>query len=375
MSAITGAHATRFGHHEDTANMVQEAAQGALNDAGLTREDIDALVVANAAAEHFTPIGNVSVWTATQTGLTGTPTLRIDTGPSSGLASIWAAHALAQQPHIEHVLCLGWETMTTLPTPEATQALARLMAQNEQRHHLTLPGLVGLLASAYLDRYAIDPIVLDHAAVKAHRLAANNPIAQFQDPITIQEAQRSPIIADPLRLYHCAPLTDGAAAITIGSEGPVTIEAMGQATDHLGFTQRRSAPESFLATRKAARRAFERSRHEPRDMDVIELHDAFTILEAVNLEDLGLVPEGEGPMLIPGPDEAPLSPEVAVNPSGGLKARGHPIGATGLAQVIEVVDQIQGKAATQVPQARVGLVHNIGGFGNNVHVALLEASA
>lgn len=375
MSAITGAHATRFGHHDDPASMVETAAQGALDDAALTRDDIDALVVANAAAESFTSIGNVSVWTATQTGLAGTPALRIDTGPSSGLAALWTANALAQRPDTTHVLCLGWETMTTLPTQEATHALACLMGPDEQRLGLTLPGLVGMLASAYLDRYDIDPRVLDHAAVKAHRLATNNPIAQFQNPITVDEAQASPLIAHPLRLYHCAPLTDGAAAITIGPEGPVTIESMGHATDHLSLTQRRRPPETFHATRTAARDAFERSRHDPRDMDVIELHDAFTVLEPVNLEDLGIVPEGEGPMLIPSPDEDPLSGEVPVNPSGGLKARGHPIGATGLAQTVELVDQLLARAATQVPEARVGLAHNIGGFGNNVHVAILEASA
>lgn len=336
---------------------------------------MDALVVANAAAEGFTHIGNVSVWTATRAGLAGVPTVRVDTGPSSGLAALWMARSLVERPSTSTVLVLGWETMTSVSTEEATRVLSTLMSSHEQAMGLSLPGLVGLMASTYLHRHDVDPSVLDDAAVKAHRLAASNPIAQFQDPVTKDQVQASPIIADPLRLFHCAPLTDGAAACIVSEEGAVQVASMGQATDALGLTQRRSPPERFQATRQAAARAFQRCSWEGEDVDVVETHDAFTVLEPVNVEDLGLVSDGRGADLIPGPSLDPLSGPVAVNPSGGLKARGHPIGATGLAQVMEGFDQLTGRAANQVPSAGVALAHNIGGFGNNVHVAILEGDA
>ncbi len=375
MAAILGAALTRFSTDQDPQRLVHTVTQRALHDARIHPDDVDAIVVANAAAEGFTDIGNVSVWTATHAGLAGTPTLRVDTGPSSGLAALWTAQSLTKDPGIEHVLALGWETMTTLPTDEATRVLARLMAPDEQALHLSLPGLVGLLASAYLDRHDIDPRVLDHAAHKAHRLAANNPLAQFQDPVTLDQIQASPRIADPLRLLHCAPLTDGAAACVIGPEGPVEIQATGHATDALGLTQRRTPPDRFHATRDAARQAFEHASFGPEEVDVVELHDAFTVLEPVNLEDLGFAEPGHGPQLVPTPEEDPLEAELVVNPSGGLKARGHPVGATGLAQTAECFFQIQGRAANQAPRVQRALVHSIGGFGNNVHVALLEEAS
>lgn len=354
--------------------MVGDVADRALDDAGIDDQEIDALVVANAAGEAFTPIGNVSVWTATQAGLAGVPTIRVDTGPSSGLAALATARGLVADGDYDEVLVLGWEAMTGVPTEEATQILGRLMADDEQRLDLSLPGLVAMLTTAYLERYDRTPADLTPVSVKAHRLAASNPIAQFQEPVSPEAVEASRIVAEPLRLLHCAPLTDGAAAAVVTRDGPVGLAAMSGATDLLGYTQRRSPPERFEATRSAARRLWTRADAVPEDVDVVELHDAFTVLEAVNLEDLGFVEDGAGLDHVPEPDGDPLSPDPVVNPSGGLKARGHPIGATGLAQVAECFDQLTGRGANQVDGATTALAHSIGGFGNNVHVALLEAS-
>lgn len=361
-----------FGRGLDPASMVAEVVDGALDDAGIPAEDLDALVVANAAAEGFCGIGNVSVWTATQAGLAGVPCTRVDTGPSSGLAGLWAARSLVAGGHAETVLLVGWEAMTGISTGEATRVLGTLMSEDEQALDLSLPGLVAMLTSAYLERYGLAMEEIAHVPVKAHRMAASNPIAQFQDPIRVEDVMGSRVIADPLRLLHCAPLTDGAAAVVLAREGPVEIEAMGHATDALGYAERRSSPERFQATRQAADALWSRTERGPEDIDVAEVHDAFSVLEPVNLEDLGFAEDGQGLELVPTPDEDPLSYDLVVNPGGGLKARGHPVGASGVAQLTELYDQLTGRAANQVDGARTALAHSIGGFGNNVHCTLLE---
>lgn len=371
MVHVSGAATTRFGRDRDPAELVSRVTDEVLADAGREAEDLDGLVVANAAGEAFTSIGNISVWTATQAGLAGLPTIRVDTGPSSGLAALAVARGWAKTPGIDEVLVLGWETMTTVPTSEATRILAGLMGEDEQAAGLSLPGLVAMMTRAYLELYGFEAEALDPVACKAHALADGNPIAQF-GAVTREEVATSRVIAAPLRLMHCAPLSDGAAAVLVSEEGEVDVTAMGAATDALSYTHRRTPPERFAATRQAARQLFQRAGVDRSSVDVVELHDAFVSLEAINIEDLGFAAEGQGLEHVASPED-PLATRPAVNPSGGLKARGHPIGATGLAQIAEVYDQLTGRAANQVDGAERGLVHSIGGFGNNVHVALLEA--
>jgi acetyl-CoA acetyltransferase len=369
---IRGSGLTSLGREPDPSSLVRAAVDRALSDAGLDVDAIDALVVANAAGEAFTSIGNVSVWTATEAGLAGTPAIRVDTGPSSGLAAVSTARGWLGAPGIDNVLVLGWEAMTSVPTEEATEILAGLMAADEREAGLSLPRLVACLTRAYLDRHDRSLAELDRVAHKAHRLAEANPIAQFGE-VALDEIAASRVVADPLRLMHCAPLTDGAAALVVADEGPVEIASMGAASDHLAYTQRRTPPERFQATQDAAEACFASTETERSDVDVVELHDAFVSLEAINLEDLGFVPDGEGLDHVAEPEADALGPSPAVNPSGGLKARGHPVGATGLAQTVECVDQCLDRAANPVADAGTALVHSIGGFGNNVHVALLEA--
>jgi acetyl-CoA acetyltransferase len=370
--AISGAATTRFGRDRAPAELVARATDRVLADAERSPGDVDALVVANAAGEAFTDVGNLGVWTATQAGLAGVPAIRVDTGPSSGLAALATARGWATTPGIDDVLVLGWEAMTGVPTAEATRILAGLMAEDERQAGLSLPGLVAMTTRAYLDRYDRSPDELDPIAVKAHALADANPIAQY-GAVTGGEVAASRTIADPLQLLHCAPLTDGAAAALVSREGEVDVAAMGAATDRLGYTQRRTPPERFAATQRAAGQAFAATDLDREAVDVVELHDAFSPLEAINLEDLGFAPEGHGLDHVADPQD-PLGTLPAVNPSGGLQARGHPVGATGLAQLAEVFDQLTGRAANPVDDAERALVHSIGGFGNNVHVAILEAA-
>jgi acetyl-CoA acetyltransferase len=366
---ISGASVSAFGSGLDPHELVRSTAHEAIADAGLTLDDVDALVVANAAAEAFLDVGNVAVWTATEAGLADTPSVRVDTGPSSGLAALSTAIGLNASGQADTVLALGFEAMTSISTDAATRVLGKLMHETERELGLTLPGLVAMMTSAYLDQHPISPRRLAELSVRAHALAAQTPHAQFQNRITVDDVLGSRTVAEPLRLLHCAPLTDGAAGLVVSDEGPVDVSGIAQATDRLAYADRRTPPERFDATRRAAQSLFERVDHDRSDVDVIELHDAFTPLLAINLEDLGFAKREHG---IEHFDPPPLEADPVVNPAGGLKARGHPVGATGLAQLVEVYDQLVGRAANQAPDARVGLAHNIGGFGNNVYTALLE---
>lgn len=371
MAHLVHAHALSFGQDQDPGEIVPRFADELFETSPVTRAAIDHVVVTNAAAEAFCGIANVATWTATQAALVDTPATRVETGPSSGLAGLVTARALIDAGHAEHVLLLGWEVMTQIPTPEATDVLARYMAEDEQALDLSLPGLVAMLTSAYQARYDVPDETLARIPVKAHDLATSNPIAQFRKRVTVDDVLGSRMIADPLRLYHCAPMTDGVAGLILGDDGPVEVLGMGGATDHLGYARRRGPPERFQATATAADRAFEDAGLGREAIDVAVVHDAFSVLEAVNMEDLGFAAEGEGLEALSLED--PLVGRPVVNPGGGLKARGHPVGATGVAQLVEAVDQLTGHAANQVDDADLALVHNIGGFGNNVHCAILEA--
>ncbi|MDX1611137.1 MAG: thiolase family protein [Candidatus Thermoplasmatota archaeon] len=374
MSAITGATTIPFGRGLEPARLVRAAADRALQDAGLSPEDVEAVVVANAAAEAFCDIGNVAVWTTTEAGLVDAMALRVETGPSSGLAGFQVATALVDAGRAQRVLLLGWEVMTQVTTEAATQALARYMSRQERDHGLSLPALVAMLTSAYQARYGLPDEELARIPVAAHELAVANPVAQFRKTLTVEDVLTSRIIADPLRLYHCAPLTDGAAAVVVEPEGPVQVQALAGATDQLGYARRATPPERFEATRTAGRAAFQQAGWSRDQVDVVEVHDAFSVLEAVALEDLGFAKPGTGlDHVLAGKD--PGASQLLVNPGGGLKARGHPVGATGVSQLSEAYDQLTGRAANQAHDAQRALVHSIGGFGNNVHVSLLEATS
>jgi acetyl-CoA C-acetyltransferase len=223
-----------------------------------------------------------------------------------------------------------------------------------------------------MHEYGLSREDLAYAAVKNHHNGTKNPYAQFQKEIKVEDVLKSKIVAEPLRLFDCASIADGACAVILTSNKTnVKVSGIGHATDFLSL-QYRDSLTSFNATRVAAKRAFERANRRPKDIDVAEIHDAFTILEFVNPEDLGFFKPGESAAaLVNG--KTGLSGELPINPSGGLKARGHPVGATGLAQICEIVWQLRGEADKRQVSANIGLCHNIGGFGNNNLVTILES--
>jgi len=367
---IAGAAMTRFGPRpESLPDLLAEAARGALEAAGLDRPD--ALVVSAMNPEEFIGEGNFAAHVATYLGLSRLPSLRAETATSSGAAAIFTAFAAVAAGVYRTVLVLGGEKMTHLPTPRVSELIGRSIDPYERSYGATMPALAGLVTRAWMARTGATLREISLVAVKNHAHAARNPLAHFQAPVTLETVLESRLVADPLRLFHCCPISDGAAAVVLtAARAPVRIAGIGQGSDYLALRYRDSFT-GFRASQEAARAAYRMAGFGPERVEVAELHDAFTPFELISMEDLGLAPPGKaGRMLAHG--ETTLEGRLPVNPSGGLKARGHPLGATGIAQVVELVWQLTGQATGRQVEARVGLAHSIGGLATTNWVTLLE---
>ncbi|HEX5131267.1 MAG TPA: thiolase family protein [Candidatus Krumholzibacteria bacterium] len=274
------------------------------------------------------------------------------------------------------VLVIGCEKMTHADAGVAAGLLAPRVADPvEQRHGATLPALAALATAAYRDAYRVPAAAFDAVAVKNHAHGARNPLAHFQQTITRDDVQRSPMIADPLRRYHCAPISDGAAACVLSrTSGAVRIAGWARALDTPRFHERARLGE-FRAAFHAAREAFAMAARSPADVHVVEIHDAFASFELMNLEAMGFFPHGEAWRAL---DRGALhvGGELAVNPSGGMKARGHPIGVCGLTSLVEVFEQLTGSAGgRQQPGAGVAAIQSAGGVSRECYAFVVEAVA
>jgi acetyl-CoA acetyltransferase len=271
----------------------------------------------------------------------------------------------------------GAERILHVPTEHATEYFAYCSdASFEQPTGLTFPGVFALIARAHMDKYGTTEEQMAHVAVKNHRHGLHNPKAQFRKEISLETVLRSPYVADPLKLFDCCPFTDGGAAVILASEEvarrmrrPVWVLASEAATDTMFMHEKRDLAR-VTATERAAAAAYRRAGRGPEDVDVVELHDCFTIAEIVATEGLGLFEPGMG-----GPAAekgwTSIGGKIPVNVSGGLKSKGHPIGATGAAQIAEIVTQLREEAGhRQVPGARTGLTHTLGGNTATVLVSL-----
>ncbi len=246
--------------------------------------------------------------------------------------------------------------------------LAERANEHDSRYGATLPALGGLVTRAYLDKYQIPESALHEVAIKNHRNAAHNPLAHFQSPVSIDQVLDSPLIADPLRRYHCAPISDGASAVLLSrDEGPVAITGWGRGTDTPLFQDRVDITR-FRAAADAAALAFDMARLTPGDVDVVEIHDAFASFELINLEDMGFFAPGQSwRSALDGRLE--IGADLAVNTSGGMKARGHPIGATALSGTVEIHKQLtQTAGERQHPGATIGAVQSAGGVSPDSYV-------
>jgi len=367
---IAGVGMTRIGRRtEPLQDLMAEAALGALAAAGL--EQPDAVVVASMNPEEFVGDGNFASRIASHMGMAEVPALRIETATSSGAAAFYAGFVQVAAGHRRSVLVVGGEKMTHLPTPKVSELIGRSIDPYERSYGATMPALAGLITRAMIARQGVTLREMAQVAVKNHANAARNPYAHFREPVTVEQVMQSRMVADPLRLLHCCPISDGAAAVVITAErGDVRIAGVGQGTDTLAVRHRHDLV-TFRATQAAAREAFAMAGFGPERVDFAELHDAFVPFELIALEDIGLVPPGKaGHITLDG--ETALDGRLPINPSGGLKARGHPLAATGLAQIVECVWQLTGRAEGRQVAGRVALAHSIGGLATNNWVTLLE---
>lgn len=369
---IAGAGMTRIGRRSESVQaLMAEAGHAALAAAGIERPE--AIVVATMNPEEFVGAGNFASHIASFMGFADIPALRIETATSSGAAAFFGGFAQVAAGLARTVLVVGGEKMTHLPTPRVSELIGRSIDPDERSYGATMPALAGLVTRALMGRHGVTERDLAQVAVKNHSNAAHNPYAHFREPVSVDQVMASRMVAEPLRLLHCCPISDGAAAIVLTAErARVRVAGIGQGADTLALRHRRELT-TFSATQRAATSAYRMAGIGPALVDFAEVHDAFASFELIALEDLGLVPPGKASRATMDGDTA-LDGRLPVNPSGGLKARGHPLAATGLAQLVECFWQFTGRAEGRQVDGRVALAHSIGGLATSNWVTILKAA-
>ncbi|MHA1729092.1 MAG: thiolase domain-containing protein [Promethearchaeota archaeon] len=374
--AVVGAGMTKFGRlkDKDLLDLLAEASWAAIKDAHAEEVNFDNIFVGNMASGRLNNQSAVASSLADRLNIIPAGADRIENGPASGGSALAMGYRAILSGLSDVVLVVGGEKMTHVAGPIVTETVSTMTHYTaEKRHGVTLPSFAAMLTRLYSQRFGLTDAQRLLVAVKNHSNGALNPYAHFQKAITIEKAMKSPMIASPLRLYDCCPVSDGAAAIILVnaekaesfSNIPVYILGSGQATD-LHVVHERDDPLKLNAVKLSSEIAFQQAQLSPNDIDVVELHDAFSILEFVQSEQIGFFKPGD---YIHALEEGKvnLDGDLPVNPSGGLKARGHPWGATGTAQACEIVWQLQNKAEKrQTNDPNNGFTCNFGGFGNNV---------
>jgi acetyl-CoA C-acetyltransferase len=380
--AIIGCGMTKFGRLDGKGliDLLSEASLKAIDDADSENKDFDSVYVANFAAGELTHQTAIASALVDQLSLLPAAADRIENGPASGGSAVKNGFLAVASGVYDLVLVVGGEKMTHVDTDIITDIVATMsQPEAEYVHGVTLPSLAAMFTRLYMQRHGVTERDLALVAVKNHSNALKNPYAHLQKAATIEGVMNSVMVSDPLRLYHCCPISDGAAAVVLCpadqakkySDTPVRIAGFGQATDTHAVHERED-PTVLKAVQLASKRAFEMAKLNPGDIDVAELHDAFVILEIAESEDAGFFKKGEGAKALEEGKTA-LDGELPINPSGGLKARGHAIGATGVAQIVELTWQLRSEAGErQVRGAERAYCCNFGGFGNNVVAHVLE---
>ena len=378
---VAGVGLTKFGELWDKSlyDLAYDAAKEALNDAALTIKDIDGIFVGNMLSGVFSGQEHLGATVASLLG-SNAPARKVEGAcASGGLAIHDAIESLLSGLH-GRILVLGVEKMTDVPPAKAMSGLMGAGAEDERLAGLTFPGLYALLAKAHMAKFGTTKEHMAHVAVKNHYHASLNDKAQFPFEISIEKVMKSTKITDPFTLFDASPITDGAAAVVLTTVSPksqvlshksVYITGSAVATDTISLSQRESLTE-LKGTRMAAEKAFRQAGVTSKDIDVVEVHDCFTIAEILAMEDLGFCKKGEGGEFIAS-GHTRLGGKMPVNTSGGLKACGHPVGATGVKQIVEITQQLQGRAGRrQAEGAKVGLTQNVGGTGATVVVHVLQ---
>jgi len=382
--SIIGAGCTRFGERWDDSlrDLVVETGIRALEDGNVSGEEIDGLYVGNMSGGRFVEQEHIGALISDCAGLSRlhVPSTRVEAACASGGLALRQGILAVASGYSDVVIAAGVEKMTDVTGGVAADALAAAADREwECFFGATFPALYAMIARLHMHRYATTREDLAAVAVKNHHHGSMNPISQYQMEITVDKVLNSPLVADPLRVLDCSPITDGAAAVVLApteeakkyTDSPIRILATAQASDTLALHDRRDIT-TLDASVFAARRAFRMAGLEPEDVDLAEVHDAFTIGEIVAIEDLGFFDKGDGGRATREGLTA-IGGEIPINTSGGLKACGHPVGATGIKQAYEMVLQLRGEAGVrQVEGADVGLTHNVGGCGGTAIVHIMS---
>jgi acetyl-CoA C-acetyltransferase len=366
----------------DLRSLAVEAGQKALADAHVNPSQIEAFYLGNFAAPAFVGQNHVAPYIASGLGLGAVPCTRFEAAcASSGSAFFHAVSAVAAGMYDLALVC-GVEKMTSQSTAKTAEILAGAGdAAGEVRAGATFPALFAMIARRHMYQYGTTREMLAAVAVKNHANGAKNPLAHMRKPISMEQALAGKPVSDPLTVYDCSLISDGAAAVVIAplerarefTQKPVKILGIAQTSDHVALDAKEDIT-TFRAVRMAAEKAYKMAGITAGDIEFAELHDCFTIAEIIATEDLGFTPKGHGgPYVLEG--RTCLKGERPVNPSGGLKSKGHPVGATGAGQICDVVSQIRGEAGeVQVARHSRGLAENLGGSGATAVVTVLSAA-
>ena len=355
------------------------AAKQALDEAGVG--EIDSIYVGNMMSGFLQKQEHLGALMATALGQEGVSTYKVEAACASGGVAVNAAVKALLSGLEEIVLVGAVEKMSGYTTPEVTTGL--MMAEDRMKvasTGVTFVGLNAMIARAYMHEYGITHESIAQFPVLCHKNALDNPNAQFRKKIGVQDVLQSPLVADPLRLFDCSGIGDGAAALVLApkdmakkfNDSPVEIAASTVASDTLSLYQRPKIT-TFEASKRASNRAYKLAGIKPEDVDALEVHDAFSVLGVMALEDLGFAEKGAGTHLLD-EGECERDGRLPTNSFGGLKARGHPVGASGVYQIAELAMQLENKAGKcQVSGARIGLAQSVGGIGSTVAVHILRA--
>jgi acetyl-CoA C-acetyltransferase len=363
----------------DLRSLAVEAGEKCLKDANMKPAGVEAFLLGNFAGPSFVGQNHLAPYISTALGIVGVPATRIEAACASSGSAFFHAFSAVASGLSDAVLVVGVEKMTSQPTPRVSEILAMAGdSGTEMKAGSTFASLFAMIARRHMHQFGTTKEHLSSVAVKNHAAGALNPDAHMRKAITLDQAMAAKPIAEPLNLYDCSLISDGAAAALVVpaerasnfSAKPVRVLGIAQASDYVALDQKEDIT-TFPAVRRAGRKAYEMAGVGPNDIQFAELHDCFTIAEIIATEDLGFIERGQGgPYAAAG--KTGLKGERPINASGGLKSKGHPVGATGVAQICDLVQQIRCEAGPrQLQRHSLGLAQNLGGSGGTCVVTIL----
>jgi acetyl-CoA C-acetyltransferase len=383
--AIVGIGHSKFGKRTDVnvAELAFESIKEAIEDSGVQKNEIQNVTLGSAGGWYEESLPAVLI--NEYAGFEDVGTMRVEAACASGSAAVRSAYLSVASGEAEVAMAVGVEKMTEVDTLTSVELMGRSGSYlwEFENYGMTFPAYYALYAVSHMTRYGTTEEDMARVAVKAHHYASMNPLAQFQKEITLEKALSSQVVSWPLKLYDACPITDGSAAVILASEEaarrltdtPVWIRGIGFSSDSANLSKRADYV-GLRATVDASRKAYAAAKVGPLDVDVATCHDCFTIAELMAYEDLGFCAKGEGAKLLR-EGQTEVGGKIPVNVDGGLKAKGHPIGATGVSMMVEISKQLRGEAGGNRQASiknGVGLVHNVGGTGHYCYVTILSRS-